>query len=114
MNKRGVEERQILYVAYLVLVVVSMFFLGGKVNAEARGESFHQIYDSRDIAYAANLFGRGNLTVNYPLKHDFNFVVADGKVAVRKSDTIIYPYSEGKYYSIEAEKSTDKLILRKR
>lgn len=113
MNKRGVEERQILYVAYLVLVVISMFFLGGKVNAETRGETFHQIYYSRDIAYTANLFGNGNLTVYYPLKHDFNFEVAKGKVAVRKSDTIIYSYSDGKYYSIDAEKQIDKLILRK-
>src|SRR3989344_5028418 len=113
MNKRGVEERQILYVAYLVLVVISMFFLGGKVNSEARGETFHQIYYSRDIAYAANLFGNGNLTVYYPLKQDFNFVVAEGKVAVRKSDIVMYPYSDGKYYSIEAEKQIDKLILRK-
>lgn len=113
MNKRGVEERQILYVAYLVLVLVSMVFLGGKVNSEARGETFHQIYYSRDIAYAANLFGRGNLTVNYPLKQDFNFVIADGRVAIRKSDTIIYPYSDGKYYSVKAEKEGDKLVLRK-
>ena len=55
----------------------------------------------------------GNLTVNYPLKHDFNFVVAEGKVAVRKEDIIIYFYSQGKY-NIEAKKEGDKLILRKK
>ena len=114
MNKKGVEERQTLYVAYLLICVIVIIALWNKVNAETRGETFHQIYYSRDIAYAANLFGRGNLTVDYPLKHDFNFVVAEGKVAVRKSDTITYPYSDGEFYSIEAEKSIDKLVLRKR
>lgn len=113
MNKRGVEERQILYVASIVMSLVIILFLFGKVKAEARGETFHQTYYSRDIAYAANLFGAGNLTVYYPLKHDFNFVVAEGKVAVRKETTIIYPYSNGKYYSIDAKKEGDQLILKK-
>ena len=108
MNKRGVEERQILYVAYLVLCLIVLIVLFGKVKAEARGETFHQMYYSRDIAYVSNL------TVEYPLKHDFNFVVAEGKVAVRKETTIIYPYSDGKYYSIEAKKEGDQLILRKK
>ena len=114
MNKRGVEERQILYIAAIVMSIIVILFLFGKVQSEARGETFHQIYYSRDIAYTANLFSFGNLTVNYPLKHDFNFVVADGKVAVRKETTIIYPYSTGESYSIETKKEIDKLILRKK
>ena len=113
MNKRGVEERQILYVAYLVLCLIVIAVLFGRVKAESRGEAYHQVYYSRDIAYALNLFSTGNLTVNYPLKHDFNFVVAEGKVAVRKEDIIIYFYSQGKY-NIEAKKEGDKLILRKK
>lgn len=113
MNKRGVEERQVLYVAYLVLCFIVIAILFGKVRAETRGEAYHQIYYSRDIAYALNLFDRGNLTVYYPLRHDFNFAVGEGKVAVRKEETIIYLYSQGNYH-IEAKKDADKLILRKK
>ena len=113
MDKRGVEERQILYVAYLVLCFLVIVVLFGKVRAETRGETYHQLYYSRDIAYALNLFDRGNLTVYYPLKHDFNFVVAEGKVGVRKEETIIYPFSQGNY-NIEAKKDADKLVLRKK
>lgn len=102
-----------MYTAYIVLCLIIFLFLFGKVKGEARGETFHQIYDAADIASAANLFGNGNLTIEYPLKYDFNFAVAEGKVAVRKETTIIYQYSEGKYYSIEARKEGDKLILRK-
>lgn len=113
MNKRGVDTRQILYVAYILMCLAVFLFLYGEVKGEAKGETFHQIYSAVDIASAINLFGNGNLTVEYPLKYDFNFAVAEGKVAVRKETTVIYPYSEGKYYSIEAKKEGDKLILRK-
>lgn len=114
MNKRGVEERQILYIAYILLCLIAIAILYGKVRAEARGETFHQLYYARDIALASNLFGRGNLTVYYPLRHDFNFAVANGKVIVRKEDVVIYEYSDGKKYSISSEKKEDKLILGKK
>ncbi len=111
MNKRGVEERQVIYVFYIILCILVAAFLYGRVNAESKGDLVHQIYYTRDIGLALNLFGNGNLTVYYPLARDFNFAIGDGKVAVRKEDTALYHYSDGE---VSYEKKDNQLIIKKK
>ncbi|MDP4012670.1 MAG: hypothetical protein Q8R00_03650 [Candidatus Nanoarchaeia archaeon] len=97
MNKRGVEERTIIYIAFMIFAAIIIVTLFGKINGEAKGEVFHQTYISRDIAMAINLYDTGKVTVYYPMKYEFNVAVAEGTVAVRKETPVLYSYAPTDY-----------------
>lgn len=111
MNKRGEEQATIL-VFMLVLALIVVLGLWAKVNAQARGELWHQIHYDRDIALALNLYGVGNITISYPMDYDFNVKAEKGTIAVRKETPVIYSYAEGNY-DIEIEKVGKELIIKK-
>jgi len=112
MNKRGAQQQTLIFVFMLVMAFIVVLGLLAKVNAEARGELWHQIHYSRDIALAVNLYDFGNVSVTYPMDYDFNVAVGKGTVAVRKETPVLYSYAQGNY-NIEIKKEGKELIIKR-
>ena len=112
MNKRGMEERTIIYIAFLIFAALIIVIIFGRINGEAKGEVFHQTYIAKDLAMAMNLYDKGDITLNYPIKYNFNVAIASGTVAVRKETPILYSYAQGDY-DIFVENTGNELVVRK-
>ncbi len=107
MNKRGMTESQIWFIAYLMINVLILLGLLFIIQREFTGAGALKQYIARDISLLTNTLSatNGNIIVNYNTKYAYELSLNKGSSRIISADRLVdfpekYPYIE--IYNIDS------------
>ena len=122
MNKKGIENSQLLFITWLIINIIIFFSLFYIVDRNLSEAGSLKQFLARDFSLLINTLysTNGNIEINYTLNHAYELSFKDSNVKIRTSKLVDFPesysYSANRIYkdldqSIENYNTEDNKII---
>ena len=106
MNKRGMTESQLLFIAYLMINAIILIGLLFIIQREFTGSGPLKQYMARDVSLLANSLSAadGNIIVDYNTRYPYEISLGNGLSRIKSDKQVDFPekYSYIEVYEIDS------------